>query len=133
MRVTGTCHCGQVRYEAELDPANVAICHCLDCQTLSGSPYRVSVRVPAATFRMLAGEVKTYLKTAQSGAQRAHSFCPHCGTPVHSADPVQPQSFSLRVGCLDQRDALPPRRQIWCRSAVPWSRDLSAVPGVERQ
>lgn len=133
MRVTGRCHCGQVRYEAELDPANVAICHCLDCQTLSGSPYRVSVRVPAETFRMLSGGITTYVKTAESGARRAHSFCPHCGTPVHSADPVQPKTFSLRVGCLDQRNELPPRRQIWCRSAVPWSRDLSPVPAAERQ
>ena len=133
MKVTGHCHCGAIRYEAELDPALVGICHCTDCQMLSGSPYRVSVRVPAATFKLLSGTPKVYLKTAESGAKRAHSFCPECGTPVHSADPVNPQSYSLRVGCLDQRAQLPPKKQIWCRSAVPWSRDLSPVPGVERQ
>lgn len=133
MHVTGRCHCGKIRYEAELDPASVGICHCLDCQTMSGSPYRVSVRVPAETFRLLSGQPKAYVKTAESGAQRVHSFCPDCGTPVHSSDPVNPRTYSLRVGCLDQRADLAPKRQIWCKSAVPWSRDLGPVPAVQRQ
>jgi len=34
MRVTGGCHCGQVTYEAEVDPATVRVCHCTDCQRL---------------------------------------------------------------------------------------------------
>jgi len=33
MRVDGGCLCGQVSYEAEVDPARVAICHCTDCGT----------------------------------------------------------------------------------------------------
>jgi len=128
MKVTGKCHCGHVNYESELDPENVAICHCTDCQTLSGSPYRVSVRAPAETFRLLSGDLKVYIKTAQSGAQRAHSFCPNCGSPVHSCDPVNPTTYSLRVGCLNERAQLPPRKQTWCTSAVPWSHDLQSVP-----
>jgi hypothetical protein len=130
MKVTGKCHCGNVRYEAELDPAQVTICHCSDCQMLSGSPYRVSVRVPAAAFQLLAGNLRSYIKTAESGSKRCHAFCPECGTPVHSSDPVNPASYSLRVGCLDRRAELPPRRQIWCKSALPWSRDLAAIPAV---
>jgi hypothetical protein len=133
MKVTGRCHCGSIRYEAELDPAQVAICHCADCQMLSGSPYRVSARVPAATFKLLSGEPKSYVKTAESGSKRSHAFCPNCGTPVHSSDPGNITTYSLRVGCLDKRADLPPRRQIWCKSAMPWSRDLAEVPGVDKQ
>lgn len=133
MHVTGRCHCGQVSFEAVLDPANVAICHCTDCQTLSGSPYRVSARVPAATFRLKTGTLKHYVKTAESGNKRVHSFCPECGTPVHAADPVDPQTYTLRVGTLDQRAELPPRRQIWRRSAMSWARDIGGVPGVDKQ
>lgn len=133
MQVNGRCHCGQVSYEAELDPGNVAICHCTDCQMMSGSPYRVSVRVPASAFRLLTGHLKSYVKTAESGRKRVHSFCPECGTPVHAADPVDPQTYTLRVGCLDKRAELPPQRQIWCRSAVPWSRDLGGISSLDRQ
>ena len=133
MRVTGSCHCGSVEYEAEVDPAHVTVCHCTDCQMMSGSPYRVSVRAPAASFRLLSGVLKAYTKTAESGARRVHSFCPECGTPVHSSDPHQPTTYSLRIGCLDRRADLAPARQIWCKSALPWSRDLSDVPAIEHQ
>ena len=40
MKVDGTCHCGRVTYAADLDPAGVLVCHCTDCQTLSGSAFR---------------------------------------------------------------------------------------------
>jgi hypothetical protein len=42
MRIDGQCHCGAVTYQAEIDPEWVSICHCTDCQTLTGSPYRVT-------------------------------------------------------------------------------------------
>jgi hypothetical protein len=133
MQITGRCHCGQITFDAELDPADVGVCHCTDCQVLSGSPYRVSARVPAASFHLRSGHLKVYVKTAESGGRRAQSFCPVCGTPIHSSDPVTPTVYSVRVGCIDQRAALPPARQTWCRSALPWSRDLTSLPARERQ
>jgi hypothetical protein len=43
MHIDGQCHCGRVTYQAEIDPERVSICHCTDCQALTGSPYRVTV------------------------------------------------------------------------------------------
>ena len=132
MKVEGACHCGQISFEAEIDPDRVRICHCTDCQTLSGSPYRASVPADAATFT-LRGTPKTYVKTADSGTRRVHAFCPECGSPVYSAAISDPPFYSLRVGALAQRDQLPPRRQIWCQSALPWSMNVDAVAKVQRQ
>jgi hypothetical protein len=39
MKIDGACHCGSITYAAEIDPQTVAICHCTDCQTLSGSAF----------------------------------------------------------------------------------------------
>jgi hypothetical protein len=133
MKVQGRCHCGRIAYEADIDPEEVSACHCTDCQMLTGSVYRVSVRAPAATFRMLSGEPKRYIKTAESGAMRAHWFCGDCGTPAYACALEDPPTYSLRVGCLEQRGQLPPKKQIWCRSALPWSGDLGQVPKLERQ
>ena len=36
MKVDGVCHCGTIRYEAEVDPAKVVICHCTDCRISIG-------------------------------------------------------------------------------------------------
>lgn len=134
MKVTGSCHCGQITYEAEVDPERVGLCNCTDCQMLTGSAFRVSVPARAQTFRLLTGTPQVYLKTADSGTRRRHAFCPRCGTPVSaSADEDDPPTFSLRVGCLAQKAQLPPKRRIWCRSALAWAQDVSAVPGIEAQ
>lgn len=129
MKVQGSCHCGEVTYEAEVDPDKVNLCNCTDCQMLTGSAFRLSVPAPAATFWLLTGQPKAYVKTADSGAKRRHSFCPNCGSPVcATADTENPPSYSLRVGCLKQRAQLPPKRRTWCRSALDWAQNVSGVP-----
>jgi len=134
MKVQGACHCGQITYEAEIDPEKVNLCNCTDCQMLTGSAFRVSLQAPAATYRLLSGKPKAYVKTADSGTRRRPSFCPNCGTPVSAtADNDSPPTYSLRVGCLKQRAQLPPKKRIWCKSALPWSQDVSEIPGIGGQ
>jgi hypothetical protein len=134
MKVEGSCHCGQITYEAEVDPDSVNICNCTDCQMLTGSAFRVSVHAPSATFRLLKGQPKAYVKTADSGTRRRHSFCPNCGTPVtSSADTDDPSTYSLRVGCLKQRAQLLPKKRNWLRSALEWAQNISTVPARDTQ
>ena len=53
MKIDGQCHCGYIRYEAEIDPEKVAICNCTDCQTLSGSAFRTVVPSNKGSFKLL--------------------------------------------------------------------------------
>jgi hypothetical protein len=134
MKVTGRCHCGQISFEAEIDPAQVRICHCTDCQTLTGTAFRTNVSSLPGTFVLRSGTPKTYIKTAESGNKRAHGFCPDCGTPLYSTAPgANPASYGLRVGALDRCAELRPTKQGWCRSALPWSMDITGVERFERQ
>ncbi len=55
MKVTGRCHCGQISFEAEIDPAQVKICHCTDCQTLTGTAFRTTVPSLPGTFVLRSG------------------------------------------------------------------------------
>jgi hypothetical protein len=128
LAVTGGCHCGRIRFEAEVDPERVTLCHCTDCQRLSGGPYRATVPAPTGSFRLLTGEPATYIKTAESGAKRRHAFCGACGTPIYATAMEDAQTYSLRIGTLDQRRGLTPRRQIWRGSALAWCDDLSGIP-----
>ncbi len=133
MRIEGGCHCGYITYQAEVDAEKVTICHCTDCQTLTGTAFRMVVPAPKDGFTLLTGQPKTYIKTAESGSRRAHAFCPECGTPVYSAAPSDPQVFNIRVGTARQRTELRPSKQIWCRSAQPWVMDLHAVSQTAKQ
>lgn len=134
MKIDGSCHCGYITYEAEVDPDKVLICHCTDCQTLSGSAYRTVAFAVEGSFKLLGGKPKIYIKTAESGNQREQSFCPECGSPIYAASLGDgPKNLGIRVGTARQRAELRPSKQYWCRSAQDWVADLSAVPKVENQ
>ena len=132
MRVDGGCHCGRFHYEADIDPERVGICHCTDCQTLTGSAFRVTVQAPAERFTISGGEPSIYIKTADSGNKRAHAFCPDCGSPLYAAALENTPTYSLRLGALNQRALLTPRRQIWCDRALPWVGEITAIDSAPR-
>lgn len=133
MNVDGGCHCGAITYAAEIDPEKVGICHCTDCQNLTGTAYRVSVPVQEGSFRFLRGEPKIYRKTtAESGTHRLHAFCPDCGSPIYVRGVDDPPRYSLRVGTIRQREQLAPKRQIWCRSALAWAMNIADLPKAEK-
>lgn len=135
MRIDGACACGAIKIEGEVDPQTAQVCHCTDCQTGTGSAFRVSIPVPGASFKMT-GEPTIFVKTtAESGNPRAQAFCPTCGSPIYSTSPgsgVQ-RSYMVRVGIVRQRHQLIPRRQIWFRSAQSWITEFGAIPKNEKQ
>jgi len=133
MKVEGACHCGKIAFEADVDPDGIGICHCADCQNLSGSPYRAAIGAKPGSFALLRGEPTIYVKTADSGARRAHAFCPDCGSPICSSAVENPTSYTLRVGTLKQRHELRPSRQIWTKRRLPWCTDLSGIPAIDGQ
>jgi hypothetical protein len=132
MKVDGSCYCGKITFEGEVDPESVNVCHCTDCQNFTGSPFRTSILTPAEHFRLKSGTPTTFIKTAESGNQRIHAFCPECGTPVYASAISDPPTYTLRLGTLKQRAQLKPKKQIWMRSALPWFQDLSGVERFER-
>jgi hypothetical protein len=134
MKIDGRCHCGYITYEAEVDPEKVMICHCTDCQMLSGSAFRTVAPTQEDTFTLLSGELKIYVKTGESGAKRPQAFCPECGTPIYSTTVGDgPKVHVIRVGTARQRDGLVPNVQLWSRSAQRWLGDLNSIRKIERQ
>jgi hypothetical protein len=132
MHIDGQCHCGAIAWEAEVDPDKASVCHCTDCQSFSGSPFRASVPAKAEDFRFTRGAPRIYVKTADSGNPRAQAFCGDCGSPIWSGAPENSPVYMLRLGAVRQRAEITPRRQIWCASAVPWAQDVSGLPGTPK-
>ena len=95
----GSCHCGAVRYEADVDLAQgTAKCNCSVCfKTRAWMAF-----IPADSFRLLAGEQN--LRDYQFGKKVIHHrFCAQCGVRpfAHGADPKGNRFYALRVNCLD--------------------------------
>ncbi|MED5406343.1 MAG: GFA family protein [Pseudomonadota bacterium] len=134
MKIDGGCLCRHITYEAVVDPDKVAICHCTDCQTHSGTAFGVVVGITDGQFHLRSGTLKTFEKIADSGTRRALAFCPECGTRIHARTVGEGSSFfGLRLGTVNQRDQLTPKRQVWSRSAQGWLPDLESIPKFEKQ
>lgn len=134
MHIDGRCHCGAIVFAAEVDPAEVYICHCTDCQRLSGTAFRVAASCARKDFRLLSGAPQIYIKIAESGIRREQAFCGTCGTPLYATDADAADApLSLRLGAVDQREQLKPRLQLWSRSALPWLDALRGIPKVEKE
>jgi len=135
MEIDGQCHCGNIRYRATLDPDRVVVCHCSDCQSLSGSAFRTVAFTEPDAFEVLKGTIKVYVKTtAASGNPRAQGFCGDCGSAIYAtAVDKGPKVYGLRVGTISQREEIVPKKQVWHRSALPWLDQLNALPVAERQ
>ena len=128
MKVDGSCHCGSVTYEAEINPDQVVICHCTDCQTFSSAPYRVSVfGVPSENFRRIKGSPKTYIKTGGSGGKVLVAFCGDCGTALYSTSNDTEGPLNLRIGAIKQRRELIPKMQGFCGSGIPWATNIDGI------
>ena len=131
MLINGACHCGLISFRAEMDPAQIVVCHCVDCQVLSGSAFRIVAEAPIGTFN-IRGSPKSYIFT-QHGSCMAQFFCTVCGTPLYATAQENPTSVIIRLGCVEQRAQLKPAVQIWRGSALPWLAELETVPTSSEQ
>ena len=101
---------------------------------MSGSAMRVNVQVEDSNIKFLSGEAAEYIKTAESGHQRAIGFCRNCGTAMYATSAGEgPRLYGLRVFTSNQRDQLVPKAQVWLRSRPHWFADLDSIPGKEKQ
>ncbi|HKO67104.1 MAG TPA: GFA family protein [Burkholderiaceae bacterium] len=133
MKVQGACYCGDITYEAIVDPKHVSICHCTDCQEFTGTAFRVTVPTLIEDFELRSGSPKVYIKTGDSGAKRAQAFCPRCGSPLYAHAVENPKTYGLRVGGIAQRRELVPTMQKWCDSALGWTGDIDNIPKRPRE
>lgn len=95
--ISGGCHCGAVRFEAECPASPLAQeCNCSIC-AMSGYVHLI---VPKSAFRLLAGKSNLSTYTFNSGVAQ-HYFCKTCGIKPFYIARSNPDGFDINVRCLD--------------------------------
>ncbi|HVE48862.1 MAG TPA: GFA family protein [Casimicrobiaceae bacterium] len=98
----GSCHCGAVRFEADLDLAESTYrCNCSICRR---TRFWVAI-AKADGFRLLAGEavLTEYLFNTR---KNQHFFCRHCGVRAFGIGNETPigKMVGVNIGCLEDVD-----------------------------
>lgn len=97
-KYSGSCQCGAVRYEAEVDLDKTITCNCSRCQRLGW----VLSFTPRDRFTLLSGEdnVTEYLFNRH---RIRHLFCKTCGIEsfAYAAGPDGTPMAAINVNCLE--------------------------------
>jgi hypothetical protein len=95
----GGCHCGRVRFRAQVDLALLSQCNCTVC-TKKGI-----LHLPAEPehFELLRGKDALTVYTFGTGVAR-HTFCSHCGMHAFYVPRSQPDKITVNARCLDGID-----------------------------
>jgi hypothetical protein len=115
----GGCMCGAVRVRAEAEPIFAGVCHCSNCQRLTGSAFSCEVAVPRESVA-IEGETREFRHRGDSGQDLVNTFCPVCGVRVCVEAMVMPGVAMVPVGILDDRSFFGGATHIYCDSAQPW-------------
>jgi hypothetical protein len=121
--LTGGCHCRALRYSLTARPLGAYVCHCTDCQSLSGAAFAIGIVVPAPAFT-LAGSPRLVRRVLGSGTISYRAICPDCGVWVcggSKLDALAPDvKRVVRGGTFDDTSWIRPGAHFWTRSAQPW-------------
>ena len=103
----GSCHCGNVRFEVDLDLDHVRVCDCSLCRKRGALNHRVSesdIRVLTPLEEMTLYQWHT--RTAKD------YFCSKCGILPFRRPRTAPELWTINVRCLEgvDLDSIPIKR-----------------------
>ena len=101
MTHTGSCHCGQVKFEVDGEITSALACNCSICQRKGSLLWFV----PRGQLRVTAGEEALATYTFNRHVIK-HRFCPTCG--IHpfgeGTDPKGNAMAAINIRCLEDID-----------------------------
>ena len=122
---TASCTCGQLRIEVHGEPRGVGLCHCLACQSRTGSVFAA-----LASFSgpyEVSGTATEYVRVGDQGAAFRFRFCPVCGSTVFHTEEGQEGSVGVAVGAFGDGNFPLPQVSVYDSRRHPWVQLLSLI------
>lgn len=94
-----SCSCGQLTARVSGEPVRNSICHCLNCQRRTGSPFAQQARY-LREHVSVSGKSTAYDRFGDSGNRAVFHFCPTCGDTVYYEMDAMPLYLAIPVGAF---------------------------------
>jgi hypothetical protein len=122
-----SCSCGQLRLACEGEPVRVSICHCLECQTRTGSVFGTQARF-ARECVTIEGRATQWTRAGDSGLLATFNFCPVCGSTVCWEAAWAPGFVTVAVGAFADPSFPPPHVSVYEERQHPWALTAAQLP-----
>lgn len=117
--MTGGCACGALRWRAEGEPVRQGLCHCRNCQRVSGSGHVGWMTFPEDAVT-ITGATRATRRTGGSGLVATRFACAICSSNVYGLAEVIPGLLNIYAGSLDDPSQFKPAMAIFVSERPPW-------------
>ena len=114
-----SCSCGQLRVRCTGEPVRLSICHCLECQKRTGSPFGVQARFRREEVTA-EGKATEFVRVGDEGNRITFRFCPDCGSTLYWTLDGFPDIVAVAIGGFTDRDFPAPRISVYESRRHPW-------------
>ncbi len=124
--IKGSCLCGEITFTLERDFSQFHLCHCTQCQKISGSAHVSNLFTRPDNIQWLTGEslVKRY---DVPGRTITNAFCSDCGAAVPYAS-KSGKALVVPAGCLDESPGITPNDHIFWAEKADWYEEGQSAP-----
>jgi len=137
--LNGSCLCEAVKFTVDIDPkassTETKVCHCRSCRKITGSYVSLNLSVPATSFSLTSGNLKTVSRehVDYKGFKFSLCFCPDCGSPIYAKPGGQENMIIIQVGALDDVALLEkkPTVEMNTKNKLGWVHDIDGAKQLE--
>jgi hypothetical protein len=127
VKLSGSCLCGAVTYEATGEPARFYHCHCSRCRKATGTGHASNLFLQPGNLTWLTGREHIRAFKLPEARRFTNQFCGICGGRL----PRQPEGSDtvlIPAGSLDGEVPIQPQARIFIDSRAGWSCSGDGVP-----
>ncbi|GAB3033763.1 GFA family protein [Bowmanella dokdonensis] len=116
--LTGQCLCGQVRFTLRDNFRNFHLCHCKQCQQLTGSAFAANLFTDMGNIEWTQGRdrLTTYRHPSRDFS---HAFCKSCGSALPYIN-KRNTALVVPAGSLNDMPKITPQANIFVTEQVCW-------------
>jgi hypothetical protein len=129
-KIKGSCLCGEVTFELTNQFKLFHLCHCHQCQKISGSAHVSNLFIKKEAINWLSGQ-ESVQRYDVPGRQIANVFCKTCGSSVPYMS-GSGRALIVPAGSLDGEPSLSPQNHIYMEDSREWHKHISTVDCFDR-
>ena len=125
-KITGSCLCGEVRYQFEGPIRVFQYCHCSRCRKFTGSAHAASIIIDPRNFEWLSGEQHLGRFELPEAKHYATCFCRRCGSSLPWLSKTG-KALVIPAGTLDDDPAARPLQNVFYADRAPWYEEAGSL------